>query len=103
MIPGAAALTNHHHELSMPVAIMAGVGDKIVDCDSQAGRLGAELPGSILLKVPGTGHMIHYAVPERVAAVIRDLARAAPSRVEAVERQSREQGTRQEATVGSLT
>ena len=99
----STSLTNHHHELSMPVAIMAGVGDKIVDCDSQAGRLGAELPGSILLKVPGTGHMIHYAVPERVAAVIRDLARAAPSRVEAVERQSREQGTRQEATVGSLT
>ena len=77
MIPGAAALTNHHHELSMPVAIMAGVGDKIVDCDSQAGRLGAELPGSSLHKVPGTGHMIHYTVPERVAAVIRDLARAA--------------------------
>ena len=55
---------------------MAGLGDKIVDCDSQAGRLGAELPGSTLTKVPGTGHMIHHTVPEQVTAVISDLVRA---------------------------
>jgi pimeloyl-ACP methyl ester carboxylesterase len=76
MIPSAAALAKHHSELSLPVAIMAGLGDKIVDCDSQAGRLGAELPRSTLTKVPGAGHMIHHIVPEQVAAVIRDLVRA---------------------------
>jgi pimeloyl-ACP methyl ester carboxylesterase len=77
MIPGAAGLAKHHSELSLPVAIMAGRDDKIVDCDSQAGRLGTELPGSTLTKVPGAGHMIHHIVPEQVAAVIRDLVRAA--------------------------
>jgi pimeloyl-ACP methyl ester carboxylesterase len=77
MIPGAAGLAKHHSELSLPVAIMAGRGDKIVDCDSQAGRLGTELPGSTLTKVPGAGHMIHHIVPEQVAAIIRDLVRAA--------------------------
>ena len=77
MIPGAAGLAKRHSELSLPVAIMAGRGDKIVDCDSQAGRLGTELPGSMLTKVPGAGHMIHYIVPEQVAAVICDLVRAA--------------------------
>ena len=77
MIPSAAVLAKHHSELSLPVAIMAGLGDKIVDCDSQAGRLGAELPRSTLTKVPGAGHMIHHIVPERVAAVIRGLVRAA--------------------------
>jgi pimeloyl-ACP methyl ester carboxylesterase len=77
MIPGAAGLAKHHSELSLPVAIMAGRGDKIVDCDSQAGRLGTELPGTTLTKVPGAGHMIHHIVPEQVAAVIRDLVRAA--------------------------
>jgi pimeloyl-ACP methyl ester carboxylesterase len=70
-------LAKHHSELSLPVAIMAGRCDKIVDCDSQAGRLGTELPGSTLTKVPGAGHMIHHIVPEQVAAVIRDLVRAA--------------------------
>lgn len=80
MIPGAATLASRYAELSMPVAIMAGIGDKIVDCDSQAGRFAAELPGSELHKVPGAGHMIHYAVPQRVADVIGNLAREAPLR-----------------------
>ena len=73
MIPGAAGLAKHHSELSLPVAIMAGRDDKIVDCDSQAGRLGTELAGSKLVKVPGSGHMIHYSVPEQVVAVIRGV------------------------------
>jgi pimeloyl-ACP methyl ester carboxylesterase len=77
MIPSAAGLAKHHSELSLPVAIMAGVGDKIVDCDSQASRLGAELPESTLTKLPGAGHMIHHIVPEQVAGVICDLVRKA--------------------------
>ena len=77
MIPGAAGLAGHYPELSIPVAIVAGLGDKIVDCDRQAGRLGAELPQSTLRKVPDAGHMIHHIVPEQVAAVILDVARKA--------------------------
>jgi pimeloyl-ACP methyl ester carboxylesterase len=75
MIPGAAWLADRHGELLMPVAIMAGLADKIVDCDSQSGRLGAELPGSKLIKVPCTGHMVHHTVPQQVASMIRELAR----------------------------
>jgi pimeloyl-ACP methyl ester carboxylesterase len=48
-----------------------------LDCDRQAGRLGAELPQSMLRKVPDAGHMIHHIVPEQVAAVILDVARSA--------------------------
>ena len=77
MIPGAASLAGHYPELSIPIAIVAGLGDRIVDCDRQAGRLGAELPRSTLRKVPDAGHMIHHIVPEQVAAVILDVARAA--------------------------
>jgi pimeloyl-ACP methyl ester carboxylesterase len=76
MIPGAAGLAGHYSEVAMPVAVVAGLGDKIVDCDTQAGRLGAELPQSTLRKVPDAGHMIHHIVPEQVAAVILDVARA---------------------------
>ncbi|MGC2522913.1 MAG: alpha/beta hydrolase, partial [Stellaceae bacterium] len=60
MIPGAAGLAGHYLELSIPVAIVAGLGDKIVDCDTPAGRLGAQLPRSTLRKVPDAGHMIHH-------------------------------------------
>ena len=77
MIPGAASLAGHYAELTIPVAIVAGLGDRIVDCDRQAGRLGAELPRSTLRKVPDAGHMIHHIVPEQVAAAILDIARAA--------------------------
>ncbi len=77
MIPAAASVAGHYPELSIPVAIVAGLGDKIVDCDGQAGRLGAELPQSTLCKLPDAGHMIHHIVPEQVAAVILDVARAA--------------------------
>jgi pimeloyl-ACP methyl ester carboxylesterase len=80
MIPGAAGLAEHYPELTIAVAVVAGLGDKIVDCDRQAGRLGAELPQSMLRKVPDAGHMIHHIVPEQVAAVIRDVARAAFAR-----------------------
>jgi pimeloyl-ACP methyl ester carboxylesterase len=77
MIPAAAGLAGHYPELSIPVAIVAGLDDKIVDSDRQAGRLRAELPQSTLRKVPDAEHMIHHIVPEQVAAVILDVARAA--------------------------
>lgn len=77
MIPGAADLAEHYSELSIPIAIVAGIGDRIVDCDGQAGRLGAELPQSELRKISDAGHMIHHIIPEEVAAVILDVARKA--------------------------
>jgi hypothetical protein len=43
MIPGAASLADHYPELSIPIAIMAGRGDKIVSSDRQSGRLSAAL------------------------------------------------------------
>lgn len=77
MIPEAADLAEHYSELSIPIAIVAGVGDRIVDCESQAGRLGAELPQRRLRKISDAGHMIHHTVPDKVAAVILDVARMA--------------------------
>ena len=37
MIPGAAGLAGHYPELTIPIAIVAGIGDKIVDSE-QPGR-----------------------------------------------------------------
>jgi pimeloyl-ACP methyl ester carboxylesterase len=79
MIPGAASLADHYPELSIPVAIMAGRGDKIVSSDRQSGRLNAALPQTTLRDIPDAGHMLHHIVPEEVAAVIREIAAAALS------------------------
>ena len=70
MIFAAAALRNRYQELRMPVTIMAGIGDRIVDHQRHAARLSGEIRHSTLRLVPNAGHMIHYAVPEHVVEAI---------------------------------
>jgi pimeloyl-ACP methyl ester carboxylesterase len=66
MIAAAAAMRNRYRELRMPVTIMAGTQDRIVDHRRHAVRLSGEVPHSTLRLVPNAGHMIHYAVPGQV-------------------------------------
>lgn len=73
MVPGAARLAGRHRELTMPVAIMAGRGDKIVDIAPQPERLHARLPQSSLQVIEGAGHMLHHAFPGKVAATVEAL------------------------------
>jgi pimeloyl-ACP methyl ester carboxylesterase len=73
MVSGAARLTGRYEELAMPVAIMAGRGDRIVDIGPQPERLNALVPQSALQIVDGTGHMLHHEFPDQVAATIEAL------------------------------
>ena len=70
MIPDAFAARRHYAELTMPVAIIAGSGDKIADVSSQSARLHDELPQSTFDCVSGVGHMVHQINPERVMNAI---------------------------------
>lgn len=72
MIPGAATAAGYA-DLRMPVAIIAGDGDRIVDIEAQSARLHAELPQSTFQRVPDAGHMVHQTAPEIVLAAIRGL------------------------------
>lgn len=76
MIPGAASLLARHGELTMPVIIVAGTGDKIVATERQSGQLHADVPHSEFRRVPGAGHMIHHIVPDQVSEAIRAAAKA---------------------------
>ena len=60
----------------MPVAIVAGRGDKVVRKRS-AERLHAAIPGSALRIVEGAGHMVHHSAPRQVVEAIRQVAAAA--------------------------
>ena len=54
----------------MPVAIIAGADDRVVDVTAHSKRLHAELPGSTLTIVHDAGHMVHHAsLGEVVTAV----------------------------------
>lgn len=70
MIPDAVAAQPHYAEIKMPVAIVAGDADKILDTALQSARLHEELPHSTFDRVAGVGHMIHQIEPERVLYAI---------------------------------
>lgn len=75
MVPAAASLRARYGDLKLPVTVMAGTEDRIVDVDSQAVWFHEAVRGSQLRLVPGTGHMFHHAVPEQVVEAIMAVPR----------------------------
>jgi len=74
MAYGVAAMRERYGELDMPVVIMAGAEDKVVDVGRHAARLREQLPRADLRLVPGAGHMVHYLVPEQVAEAVEAVS-----------------------------
>ena len=77
MIPGTALLSRHYGELAMPVAIVGGVEDGLVDFDTQSRRLHEEIPHSRLHPVAADGHMVHHTEPALLADIVAQASRAA--------------------------
>lgn len=84
LIPAAAALRHRYRELTMPVAIMAGHGDRHVDMHAHSERLHHELPHSTLHVTEGAGHMLHHCAQHQVVQAIE--------RVETVVREAQQPG-----------
>jgi pimeloyl-ACP methyl ester carboxylesterase len=80
MIPAAVAARASYGELKMPVVIVAGEQDRLIDIDDQSARLHEEIPGSTLHRVPGAGHMVHQTATELVLSAIDEAAAAAGQR-----------------------
>jgi pimeloyl-ACP methyl ester carboxylesterase len=70
MTPVTVELEKHYRDLKLPVVIIAGGDDQIVDLERQSKRLHNELPDSELVVVPGMGHMIQHLAPRQVIAAI---------------------------------
>ncbi len=79
MVPAASVLQHNYRNLAMPVAIIAGDGDKVVNIDWQSARLHALLPHSHFVRLPDVGHMVHQTEPHAVAAAIEWAAKQAAS------------------------
>ena len=73
MIPAAAKIARRLDELRMPVTILAGAADSIVHPEAHSGRLHRDVPHSRLVVVPECGHMVHYAVPDQIAAALAQV------------------------------
>jgi pimeloyl-ACP methyl ester carboxylesterase len=77
MIPSVIALSRRYDELKVPVTIVAGADDRIVDAQRHSVRLHQEVAPSLLDLAVGVGHMVHHSEPRRVMNAIEAAARAA--------------------------
>ena len=84
MIPDAFKLCNQYADLNMPVVIIAGEQDRLIDIDTQSARLHSDIPQSRLDRVAGNGHMIQQTATDQVMASIREVSSRA-SKLEAAE------------------
>ena len=74
MIPDASHYSDQYANLKMPVVIVAGDEDRIIDIDAQSTRLHRDVPQSRFHRVPGTGHMIHQTATRAVMSAIDEVA-----------------------------
>jgi pimeloyl-ACP methyl ester carboxylesterase len=70
MIPNALASSRHYPKLRMPVVIVAGEKDRLVDIDKQSARLHRDVTQSTFYRVPRAGHMVHQTNTDTVMAAI---------------------------------
>lgn len=76
MIPDAAAARNGYATIKVPVAILAGTQDRLIDPQAQSVRLHRDIAQSSLHLIPGAGHMIHQTDTKAITAAI-DKVRSA--------------------------
>lgn len=76
LIPAAYSLRHRYHELTMPVVIMVGDGDRHANMHIHSEQLHRELPHSTLHVTHGAGHMIHHLAQHEVMEAIDQAATA---------------------------
>lgn len=74
LVPALHELEPRYGELKPAVSIIAGCDDPLVDSRAQSERLHGVVPGSRLILIEETGHMVHHAEPDRVAAALPQAA-----------------------------
>lgn len=70
MLIAATRLQRRYSELTVPVSILAGDRDRIVDSHYQSQQLHRLLKTSSFTLVPGQGHMLQHLAPETVLAAV---------------------------------
>jgi pimeloyl-ACP methyl ester carboxylesterase len=74
MVPNARRLSEGYARLTMPVVVIAGESDRVVDTRRQSRRLHRAIGGSSGFWLAGAGHMIHQTNTGSVAAAINRAA-----------------------------
>jgi pimeloyl-ACP methyl ester carboxylesterase len=73
MIPSAHTFEKQYRLLQMPVAIVSGAADRVIESE-QSAHLHRDIPHSTLRCIPGTGHMVHQTATGDVMSAIDTVA-----------------------------
>jgi pimeloyl-ACP methyl ester carboxylesterase len=73
MIPSARTLEKQYRALRIPVAIVAGADDQLIESE-QSSHLHQDIPHSTLRSVAGTGHMVHQTATGEIITAINTVA-----------------------------
>ena len=74
MIPAAFSSAKTYDALTMPVTIIAGEDDRLIDIDQQSARLHDEVKQSKMHRIVGTGHMVQQSATDDLMAAIDQAA-----------------------------
>ena len=73
MMPAAMSHATDYASLKMPVAIIAGEQDRLIDTNEQSARLHVDVSQSEFDSLPGQGHMIQQTATASVMAAIESV------------------------------
>jgi pimeloyl-ACP methyl ester carboxylesterase len=73
MIPAAHELQHHYRQLKVPIGIIAGEDDRLIEVE-QAEALHRDIPQSNLILVAGSGHMVHQTATTAVLSLVDEVA-----------------------------
>jgi pimeloyl-ACP methyl ester carboxylesterase len=74
LVAFAASHCDRYSGLTMPVTIIAGEDDRLIDPEGQSARLHANLPQSRFVRVAANGHMVHQTATDAVMDAINQTA-----------------------------
>jgi pimeloyl-ACP methyl ester carboxylesterase len=74
MVPDAFVMRGQYADLKMPVVIVAGDQDRLIDIEDQSARLHSVLPHSSFHRIHENGHMIQQTATHHVMSAIREAA-----------------------------
>jgi pimeloyl-ACP methyl ester carboxylesterase len=74
MIPSAVSSAKTYNKLAMPIIIIAGEDDRIINIDEQSARLHDEIKQSKMHRIVGAGHMVQQSDTGELIAPIDEVA-----------------------------
>ena len=68
------AISPHYEEITVPVTVLFGTSDKMVDLETDGRRLVEDLPNGELTEIEGAGHKLHHTHSDLVIEAINDVS-----------------------------